>query len=856
MPNTVTALSFVGNSNTGNFVNLVWQQGQTAQSIGVSHTSLMPNYATLSAVPQTGSFTNVVGSDEQMYAAAYNQNGTIIAPAAGNQFDSYALVYDLLAPSGVNFERLGSAYLPTVAVHGGIGEVKAMFTQTNGFVINQLNYVDGTVCYSDGTLSTAVQMPTGYLPTGYGTAYDGSGQINFYLNSNPTTAVISSGTAGSVNVNISAYSNSASTIDSTHAQGSAAGTINASFTASNSIGSLGVAANATGFSSYVPLLDGNAAPGATLTVAGVAIPAANAYDSTKNATFVAAPFNSYPALSTVPSQGLTMNMSSTLNGTISNIDGYTLASMPSNVTVNVNGVGEVSANNVKLWQATPGYKVVGYMPGATSGSFTLIEENLTTLTSFIGVSVPSVGAIGSQIPNAAWTLTNIANNFEEFLGFNVSANGALQPMVASYYAANNTFAPAVAPTSGAIAAGTLTAGDYSPVEVAQVYSSDKYSENPVITVSNSLNSKTATVTANFTAATGGLVAAKASPSSVNSVVGGSQNITITAQDAYGNPIANQTIYVGTGVAGLWITQVNGNAITSSVNMGTTSSTSMQTVSTPIPLYQVANAPAYNSASVTGVTAYNLQTAPVVALTTGVDGTVSITLVDGNVTYVANTATATVTNSYAVDPGQGINAKTLAFYSSSTPTASNQLGSVLVNWGGTNVPVTGVTVNSPTLGLTVGGTSTLLPTVAPTNASNQAVTWTSSNTAIATVSATGVVTAVSAGSATITATTADGAKTATSLVTVTAVTTTDVITETFVAAATFGSSVTINVTNPVNYVGATQYEVLIGGTAVSGKAALNTANVIFPAQASGTVAQVEFFNAAGTQVGPTASVTLK
>ena len=112
-------------------------------------------------------------------------------------------------------------------------------------------------------------------------------------------------------------------------------------------------------------------------------------------------------------------MSSTLNGVISNVDGYTLASMPNNVTVNVNSVGEVSANNVKLWTAQPGYKVVGYMPGATSGSFTLIEENLSNLTSFIGVNVTSVGSAGSQV--ATWTLpsTSLPGNFEEFLGFNV-----------------------------------------------------------------------------------------------------------------------------------------------------------------------------------------------------------------------------------------------------------------------------------------------------------------------------------------------------------------------------------------------------------------------------------------------------
>jgi len=864
LPNTVTALSFVGNSNTGNFVNLVWQQGQTAQSIGVSHSSLMPNYATLSAVPQTFSFTNVVGSDEQMYAAAYNQNGTIIAPAAGNQFDSYALIYDILAPTGVNFETLGTGpYLPLSATNLGVGEVKAKYTQNGGFVIQALYDTNGAVYYSDGSLIAAKAGPAGFDPTAYGSAYDGSGQINFYLNSNKTTSVISSGTAGSVNVNISAYSNSATTIDTTHAQGSAAGTINASFTASNSIGSLAVAADTTGFSEYIPLLQGNAAPGATVTVAGVAIPGTtNTYDSTRNAAFVAAPFNSYPALSTVPSQGLTMNMSSTLSGVITSVDGYTLASMPNNVTVNVNGVGEVSANNVKLWQATPGYKVVGYMPGAASGSATLIEENLANLTSFIGVEVTAVGTAGSQV--TAWTLptTSLPGNFEEFLGFNVDGSGQLQPLVASYYKNNGNTMPPYAEVTGA---GTVSTGAFNPVEVAKVYAGDKYSENAVITVSNSLNSKTATVTANFTAATGGLVAAKGSPSSVNSVIGGSQNITITAQDSYGNPLANQTIYIGSGagtsLAGLWITQVNGVAITSSVNMGTTSSTSMQTVSTPIPLYVAATLPAYDSAAVTGVTAYNLKTAPIVALTTGVDGTVSITLVDGNVTYVANTATPTVTNSYAVDGGTPVANQTLGFYSDNA--LNTKLGGVQVNWTGTGgggsnvVHVTGVTLNNPTLALTVGGTSTLVPTVAPTTATTQTVTWTSSNTAIATVSASGVVTAVSAGQATITATTTDGAKTATSTVTVTAAQTSDIVTGTYAVTPTnFGSWVTVTVTNPVNLKNATQFQVYLNGAADSNVFTLGTAATALGTLAKNTVVQVKLLDATGAQVGAIQNVTLQ
>lgn len=82
-----------------------------------------------------------------------------------------------------------------------------------------------------------------------------------------------------------------------------------------------------------------------------------------------------------------------------------------------------------------------------------------------------------------------------------------------------------------------------------------------------------------------------------------------------------------------------------------------------------------------------------------------------------------------------------------------------------VPVTGVTLNKTSLLLEVGGTETLTATVAPADATNKAVTWSTSNAAVATVSS-GTVTAVGAGSATITVTTTDGSKTATCAVTVT------------------------------------------------------------------------------------------
>ena len=84
---------------------------------------------------------------------------------------------------------------------------------------------------------------------------------------------------------------------------------------------------------------------------------------------------------------------------------------------------------------------------------------------------------------------------------------------------------------------------------------------------------------------------------------------------------------------------------------------------------------------------------------------------------------------------------------------------------TNVPVTGVSLNTSTLNLIEGGTGTLIATVLPETATNRNVTWSSNAPGVATVNSSGKVTAVSAGTATITVTTADGGFTATCTVTV-------------------------------------------------------------------------------------------
>lgn len=80
-----------------------------------------------------------------------------------------------------------------------------------------------------------------------------------------------------------------------------------------------------------------------------------------------------------------------------------------------------------------------------------------------------------------------------------------------------------------------------------------------------------------------------------------------------------------------------------------------------------------------------------------------------------------------------------------------------------VSVTEITLNKTELALNEGGSETLVATVKPNNATDKTVTWSSSNTAIATVDENGKVTAVKEGTATITA--KAGEKSATCTVTV-------------------------------------------------------------------------------------------
>ncbi len=102
----------------------------------------------------------------------------------------------------------------------------------------------------------------------------------------------------------------------------------------------------------------------------------------------------------------------------------------------------------------------------------------------------------------------------------------------------------------------------------------------------------------------------------------------------------------------------------------------------------------------------------------------------------------------------------------TTTDGGYTAACIVTLSEAPIAVTGVTLDQTSLNLTIGDTPIpLTATVSPADATDKSVTWSSANTAVATVAADGTVTPVAAGTATITVTTTDGGHTATCAVTV-------------------------------------------------------------------------------------------
>ncbi|WP_337968096.1 Ig-like domain-containing protein [uncultured Flavobacterium sp.] len=322
---------------------------------------------------------------------------------------------------------------------------------------------------------------------------------------------------------------------------------------------------------------------------------------------------------------------------------------------------------------------------------------------------PTIAPANATNQNVTWTSSNTAVATVNASGLVTAVSAGTTTITVKTVDGNKTATSAIT-----VAAIPVSSVSVSPT-TASLYAGNTQQLSATISPANATN-KTVTWSSSNTA-----VATVNSSGLVTAVSAGTANITVTTQDGSKTAIAAITVNANTNFTVYFYKPSNWG--------------------TGIKIY-------YWSALPTGVLAD--ASWPGVNMTDAGNGWYSYTFTNVTSTnLIFNDGTSQTAD---------LNRNKTGWYMNTTWYDSNP---------GTVVAVTGVTLSPTTATLLVGATQQLTPTVAPATATNKAVTYSSSNTAVATVNASGLITAVAAGSATITVTTQDGAKTATCAVTVNA-----------------------------------------------------------------------------------------
>jgi len=236
------------------------------------------------------------------------------------------------------------------------------------------------------------------------------------------------------------------------------------------------------------------------------------------------------------------------------------------------------------------------------------------------------------------------------------------------------------------------------------------------------------------------------PPSASMTVGESTTLSANLDDANGNVLKGQSIQwssdraaVATVDAGGKVTAVSPGSATITATSGGQSGSSLVTVtSAPAPVATVSVSPSSASIAV-GSTQQLIATAK--------DGAGN-TLGGRIVTWSSgNTAVSNVS-------GSGLVVALAAGLAHITATCDGKSGTSAITVTATTVPVASLTVSPTSASISVGATRQLTATPKDANGnplSGRTITWSSDNTAAATVSASGVVMGVAAGAASVTAT---------------------------------------------------------------------------------------------------------
>ena len=394
------------------------------------------------------------------------------------------------------------------------------------------------------------------------------------------------------------------------------------------------------------------------------------------------------------------------------------------------------SNNTTIATVDANGRVVAIAPGTATITVTT-EDGTQTATATVTVNAPTVSVTNVTLNRTTATL--IVGASETLIATVIPTNATNQNVT---WRSNNTAVATVDANGRVIAVSPGTA---------------------TITVTTEDGARIATCVVTVNAPTISVTGVTLNRTTTTLTVGGTETLTATIAPA--NATNQNVTWTSSNSA---VATVNANGVVTAISAGTATitvttedgartATATVTVNNPI-------------ISVTGVTLNRTAT----TLTVGGTETLTATIAPANATNQnvtwtsSNSAVATVNANGVVT---AISAGTATITVTTEDGARTANATVTVN--APNVPVTGVTLNHNIIHLGNSETVTLTATVAPANATNQNVMWTSSNISVATVDAYGVVTAHSLGTATITATTQDGAHTASCVVIVVPVSVTGV-----------------------------------------------------------------------------------
>lgn len=328
--------------------------------------------------------------------------------------------------------------------------------------------------------------------------------------------------------------------------------------------------------------------------------------------------------------GVTFNIASTGNASLVGVDGVQLP--PGGTAYQVQKSAQVSVSDTNgLYTISTGGTALGYVGMVT------VPANVATLNTVSLPTAPNLNAAPTVIEydqngNVVIPSVSVSQFSSNSSTFTVSANGLTAGDVLEY----------VDPV------GAYTFQIPSPLypEMVRLDFADTSAENATVTISQNTVSATAslTFTAGFSAGNGQLGAA--SPVSTNLAAGQFATVTLTVEDANGNPIPNSTVdFAYDNMPDLWITAINGVTLQLNEPNGNNAT---QPEPTPLPLFNVSsltgnNTLGYGSVVIPGVVNATVTQSgtPIISVQTNSQGQVSLTIADGAQAYYHGAGNANV-----------------------------------------------------------------------------------------------------------------------------------------------------------------------------------------------------------------------